>query len=530
MKNTRRQILLGLAPAAGAVAAPAPNRAAAVRSALFNVRDYGAVGDGTRMNTKAIQDAVDACARAGGGTVLIPAGRYLSSTIVLQSHVMIELASGATLLGSSNLADFPVHVPKRRSYTDVYVDRSLIYAENAENIGICGRGTIDGQGAAYKDRRYMIRPYIIRCIECRGVSVSGVTILNSPMWVQHYLACDDVSIHGISVHSVVNANNDGIDIDCCQRVRISDCEIVSGDDAIVLKATSDRPCRDVTVTNCVLSTRCNALKLGTESNGGFENIAISNCTIYDTRLAGIALEMVDGGRLDRVAISNIAMHNVSAPIFIRLGDRGRPFVTGGPRPPAGSLANVVISNVEAVSSRVTGCAIAGLAGHAMENVTLENIRLVFPGGGTAADARRAVPENADKYPEYAMFGTLPAYAFYCRHVKGLRLRNIVTRFDGAEERPALVCDDVEGLDLADSAFAGAAEGEPAIRFADVRDAFVHGCRTPAAVQTWLQVTGGASGRITVMGNDLQRAAKAVDATAGVPDGAVFQEGNRLKAG
>ena len=178
------------------------------------------------------------------------------------------------------------------------------------------------------------------------------------------------------------------------------------------------------VANCVLSTACNALKLGTESNGGFENIAISNCTIYDTRLAGIALEMVDGGVLDRVTISNIVMNGVATPIFIRLGDRARPFTEGGARPPVGKLRNVSIANVQAAGAGGVGCAIAGLPGHAIENVVLENLRLTFAGGGKRADARREIPENAEKYPEHSMFGTLPAYGFYCRHVKGLSLRNI----------------------------------------------------------------------------------------------------------
>ncbi len=305
-------------------------------------------------------------------------------------------------------------------------------------------------------------------------------------------------------------------------MRISDCEISSGDDAIVLKATADRPSKDVVIANCVLSSACNALKLGTESNGGFENIAISNCTIYDTRLAGIALEMVDGGVLDRVNISNIVMNNVATPVFIRLGDRARPFTEGGARPPVGKLHNVAIANVQAEGAGPMGCAIAGLAGHAIENVVLENLRLTFTGGGTRADARREIPENADKYPEHSMFGTLPAYGFYCRHVKGLSLRNIETSFLEDDERPALVCDDVEGLELAGSAFAGS------IRLKQVNDAFVHGCRAPGRVQTWMEVSGNQSERISVMGNELGNARKAVDIAGDVAKDAVFLTGNRVQ--
>ena len=152
----------------------------------------------------------------------------------------------------------------------------------------------------------------------------GLTLRNSPMWVQHYLACEGVCIDGIRVESTCNANNDGIDIDGCERVRIANCDIRSGDDALVLKSTLERPCRNVVVTNCVLSSLCNAFKLGTESNGGFENIVMSNCAIYDTRISGIALELVDGGTLEQVSISNVTMHNTRSAIFIRLGDRARP--------------------------------------------------------------------------------------------------------------------------------------------------------------------------------------------------------------
>ena len=252
------------------------------------------------------------------------------------------------------------------------------------------------------------------------------------------------------MHSRVNANNDGIDIDSCDRVRISDCEISSGDDAIVLKSTCARPTKNAVITNCVLSTHCNALKLGTESNGGFENIAISNCTIYDTRLSGIALESVDGGRLDRVQVSNIAMDGVGAPIFIRLGNRGRPFEAGGPQQPPGRLRNIIIRDVQAVRASRIGCAISGLPGHPIEDLTLDNLRLEFEGGGKPSHARGDVPEYPDKYPEHSMFGTLPAYGFYCRHVRRLHVRDVHLTSAQPDDRPALLTEDVEGLEVSSS--------------------------------------------------------------------------------
>jgi len=409
---------------------------------LYDVRDYGAKADGKTLSTESIQKAIDECSKAGGGTVYLPPGTFLSGTIYFKTGVTLKLAAGCTLLGSAELKDYPPTVPALRSYTDNYTDKSLIYGENVERIGITGDGVIDGQGASFKGP-YKVRPYMIRFIECRNVTVKDVTIRNSPMWVQHYLACDDVRIAGITVRSLVNANNDGIDIDSCRRVVISDCNIESGDDAIVLKSTSARICVDVAITNCVLSTRCNAVKMGTESNGGFQNIAITNCVIYNTRLAGVALEIVDGGTMDRVVVSNITMNKVGAPIFVRLGNRARPFKENMETPRMGVMRNITISNIEATGANPTGCAISGLPDAAIENVTLSNVRLSFEGGGTKADAARAIPEKPTDYPEYAMFGKLPAYGFYCRHVRGLRLLNVQLQSAKPDQRHAVVLEDVE---------------------------------------------------------------------------------------
>ncbi|MGC8794676.1 MAG: glycoside hydrolase family 28 protein, partial [Bryobacteraceae bacterium] len=416
ISHARRNFLAGLA-GAGAFALPAraQNPAAA---GLLNVKSFGAAGDGVRLDTEALQAAIDACAGAGGGTVYFPAGRYHTGGLVLRSHVHLYLDAGATLLGSTRLDDYPVTRPKIRSYTDNYTERSLIFGEDLEDVGLHGPGAIDGRGAAFKGP-YRVRPYLIRLVSCRQVAVTGVTLRDSPMWVQHYLACEDVLIDGITVRSHVNANNDGIDIDCCQRVVISDCNISSGDDAIVLKSTSPRPTRHVAVVNCVLSSICNAFKLGTESNGGFEDIVLSNCTMYETRLSGLAIEMVDGGVLDRISVSNVVMRDVNNVLFIRLGDRGRPYEEGGPRPGVGRLRNVQIAGIQATGASNIGCPISGIPGHYVENVSIRDVDIGFTGG--VKQAPEDVPEHPDRYPEHKMFGTLPAYGFFCRHVRNLRL-------------------------------------------------------------------------------------------------------------
>jgi hypothetical protein len=183
--------------------------------------------------------------------------------------------------------------------------------------------------------------------------------------------------------------------------------------------------------------------MGTESNGGFKNIVMTGCAIYDTRLAGVALEIVDGGTMDRVVVSNITMDKIGAPVFLRLGNRARPFRKDLKVSGIGAMRNITISNIEATGANPTGCAISGLPEARIENVTMSNLRLSFDGGGTKADAERAVPEKPADYPEYSMFGRLPAYGLYCRHIKGVKLLNVQLQLAGSDRRHAIVFDDVE---------------------------------------------------------------------------------------
>ncbi len=404
-------------------------------------------------------------------------GVFLSGTIRLRSHVTLWIASGATLRGSERIEDYESITPQ---IPFLYRDRftkSLIYAERQEDIALAGGGVIDGQGQRFPARPGDDggRPYLLRFSECRNVQVRGLTLRDSARWLSHYLACEDVTIEGITIHSRIRENRDGMDIDSCDRVRIANCSVFSGDDCIVLKATASRPCRRVTVTNCTLSSGASALKLGTESQGGFEDISFDNCVLYDTNGDGVSVEEVDGGVCERINVSNLVMRNVRVPLFIRLGNRANP-LPGLPTPGVGKLRDIMITNVQASEAGNVGCSITGLADHPVENVTLQNIRIRFAGGGTPQDAERAVPEKETSYPKGSMFGVLPAYGLYCRHASGLRLHNLDFAFDQDDARPAIIAEDVSDLDLFSLAATSAATGS-LVRLVDVRGAAP---RLPAA--------------------------------------------------
>ncbi|MBI4580299.1 MAG: glycoside hydrolase [Planctomycetes bacterium] len=509
---------------------------------FYSVARFGAVGDGRTMNTAAIQSAIDAAAAAGGGTAWFPAGTWRSGTLVLKDNVTLHLESGATLLGSTDLADYPRHRPAYRSYTDEYVDMALIYAEGARNVGVVGAGTIDGQGGdpAFKPPRgqngYLQRPYLLRFVECRHVRVAGITLRDSPMWVQHYLACDNVTLERVTVLSNCNHNNDMIDIDGCRFVRIIGCTGESGDDAITLKSTGTRACENVTISDCNVASNCNAIKFGTESTGGFRNITITNCTVHRpslpgvgrSQLSGISLLTVDGGTIDGVTISNIAVQGTQAPIFLRLGNRARKHTPDAPAPGVGVLRNVIISNVVATGATHTGCAIAGLPGHPIENVTLRDIRITFAGGGTLDHARRDVPEQPGQYPECTMFGTLPAYGFYVRHVDGLVLDNVQVGWEKPDRRPALVCDDVRNLTVTGLRAQAAPEAAETIVLKNSDTILIRGCTAPAGATAFLHLTDGTR-FVNVIGNDLSRAAHAFRFAPGVDPHVLFEAANHLPA-
>jgi polygalacturonase len=428
----------------------------------FNVNRFGARGDGEILDTEAIQSAINACSESGGGTVIFPPGTYLSGTLMLRDRVNLHLHEGATLLGSTKPEDYPKIKTRVRSYYEEIVLQSLIFGEDLSHVSITGKGTIDGQGAAFvvstkkKPDRYFDRPHIIRMIACKNVQIKDINMRNSAMWMQHYLACENLTVTGIRVYNHANQNNDMIDIDGCKNVIVSDCYGDTDDDALTFKSTSEYTCENITVTNCILSSHCNAIKCGTESTGGFKNFTISNCIIRPSDdiepifgkpggISGISLEIVDGGVMEGIIISNISMDGPEVPIFIRLGNRARKHMTQAETPPVGQLSNVIISQVIARNSGKTGCAITGIPGYPVRNLKLSGMILEFAGGVNDSVDPADVPELEDLYPEATMFDVLPAYAFFIRHAEEISLSDVKVNTLAPDVRKPIISQDVSGL-------------------------------------------------------------------------------------
>ncbi|HEX8142418.1 MAG TPA: glycoside hydrolase family 28 protein [Pyrinomonadaceae bacterium] len=477
---------------------------------VYDVRAFGARGDGKTLDTTAINSAIDAAAAAGGGTVRFPAGTYLSFSIHLKSNITLYLDQGATLLAADpKEAKGSYDMPEPNEW-DMYQDfghshwrNSLIWGIGLENISIVGPGLINGKGLTRRSPRprrplqpgdtpttlggsqTTARPEsplgeddpaevmnglgnkAISLKLCRNVLLRDFSILNGGHFALLATGVDNLTIDNLKV----DTNRDGFDIDSCRNVRISNCSVNSpNDDAIVLKSSYAlgfaRATENVTITGCFVSGYdigslldatykrnvkeapdrdgpTGRLKFGTESNGGFRNITISDIVFDHCR--GLALETVDGGLLEDVSITNITMRDINnSPIFLRLGRRMR----GPAGTPVGELRRVNISNVVVYNADPRFASIiAGLPGHDIEDVRLSNIRIFYQGGGTREQAAVEPPERETNYPEPSMFGPIPAYGLYIRHAKGIEISNVEVSYLNEDQRPAFMLEDVKGVDF-----------------------------------------------------------------------------------
>ncbi|MBN2218628.1 MAG: glycoside hydrolase family 28 protein [Pirellulales bacterium] len=438
----------------------------------FNVVDFGAAAsdgnlDDVHKNTQAIQRAVDACAASGGGRVVVPAGTFATATIVLKSNVTLHLDKGAVLLGSPSIKDYPFHKPANRRRYDLHLGRSLVLAQGADRVGVTGEGTINGNSKTKNDfygpgRLNGDRPTALWFDECTNVTVQGITMTSAGFWTNPYSLCRNVHIDGIRITESTFMNNDGCDICDCENVVIENCDIDCLDDAICLKGFMPGGCKNIVARNNRLRSLCNAIKAGTDSSGGFQNVLFENNHVHQTGIAGIALEITDGGTMQNVIIRDTTMDVVGTPIFIKLGDRNRALYDGKTKYPVsnGVLRDVRISGVTALVDKIErrnaderrmhnyacyASSITAFPGHWVERLDIENVKITIAGGfpeRTAKDAQRKVPENSRGYPENRMFGPLPAYGFYIRHAKDVTLKDVEIVIRQKDGRPAVALDDV----------------------------------------------------------------------------------------
>ena len=506
----------------------------ALRATDVEITKYGAVGDGKTLNSISIQKAIDECNRTGGGKVIFPAGKFLSGTIVLKDNVVLHFNKDALLLGSTNVNDYQNLDP----FTDglgVDVGFALIVAVEAKHIGIEGEGAIDGQGSKLKaeqiltdnrpeGQRWGRRPFLLRIVRCEYVNIKGISLFYSAAWTSHYFQSKHIQIENVKIVSHGVPHNDGIDLDGCQDVRIKDCDIESGDDALCFKTTSSKmACSDVVVSGMKLKSSQAGIKMGTESMAAFENIKISDCLIYDTKNGGIKLFSVDGAHLRNIEISGIVMKEVKTPMMFRLGSRLSVFRKGQDVQQAtGTFENVVIKNVKAKAADsaqlkpASGILITGVPGHYITGLTLENIEIDLAGAGTLEQGRQVVPEAIDKYPEVKTFGPLlPAYGIWARHVKGLKLKNIKFNLANKDLRPAFICEDGNDIEVKECSFPTAAGAQSVIRLEQVVGAGIKDVTTNGAADCFVLVEGNNSDKISVKKNKTPGINKAVELGAGI---------------
>ena len=440
---------------------------------VYDARDYGAKGDGKTLDHAPINKAIDAANNDGGGQVVLSAGTYLCGSIRLKSNVELHLAAGAKILAAP--AEMKAYDksevfggPEYQDGGHTYFHNSLIWAEGQQNVSITGHGMIDGEGLTKRDTEKAgnvqggsigTGDKAIALKLCRNVTIRDITIFRGGHFAIITTGCDIGTIDNVTI----DTNRDGIDIDCCKYFTVSNTKVnTPNDDAIVLKSSYalKRPvlCEHILITHCIVTGYklgtflsgeyipekvnwvCGRIKLGTESNGGYRNITISNCTCMWS--SGLAFEEVDQGRMENITVSNISLSHVHHyPIYITTGCRNR-----GPKEVTrmSSARDIYINNVIADDcDSLAGIIITGMEGEPIRNVSLSNIRIQYRGGGKKVS--KPYREQGTNYPEPRWAGPTPAYGLFARHVDGLHLQNVHFELLRPDERPDIILEDVKEL-------------------------------------------------------------------------------------
>jgi polygalacturonase len=476
---------------------------------VFNVRDYGAAADGRTKDTRAIKDAIEACGRAGGGMVYFPPGSYLTGAIQLKSNLTLYVEAGATILGSPDAEDYPVMPNPWPGQDSEIADpkivfAALLYGERLSNVTISGRGVIDGQGQVWWDRalrrdplvKLHGRPRLIRLIRSKNLLIEGLTLQNSPFWTVDPIFSEGITITGLTILNPWNAPNaDGINLEACRNVHISNCHIDTGDDCVAIKSGMGEPgrvvglaCENITVTNCTMRRGHGGVVVGSDMSGGARNIAISNCVFQGTD-KGIRLKSMRGrgGVVEGIVVNNIVMQDVPQAFAIDMYYRGG--FDDPPEPVSEKtpvFRDILFSNISARGSKRAGL-ISGLQEMPLAGITFQNIRISAQEG------------------------------FSCSRAKNLAFRDVEV---DTERGPALIGRDIGGLEIAGFRSRRPHPDTAIIDLKDVRDVFLRGCWAAPETFAFLKVRGASSGNIVLNGNDLKYAKDAVLLDPDVPRGAL----------
>ena len=564
---TRREWLGGLAlPAAGAVmgaglvtqgslAAPTANAALEKDdpgARVYNVRGYGAKGDGVTLDTVAVQSAVDACHGDGGGTVLVPAGTFVIGTVELKSNVTLHIAAAGKLMGSADGRQYHAvdAIPLEGDHTLGDGNWALLFAVNARNLTIEGPGTIDGHGAQFhaavrgsappSGLGGNHRPYHVLVYHCEDFAVRNISMLDCAYHSIRVIQSQRIHMDGVYIHNRVNGNNDGFHFISAEHVTVSNCIVKSQDDACAMFGS----CKHMTITNSYFSTRWSVFRFG----GGFaENITVSNCLLHEVYGCPIKFHADLGSRFENISFSNLVLQNVTGPINFSVGPGApgtRPQAVDAQQRPAPErqtalpvVRNISFSNIHGTvttdpaqlsettltsgynpGERHSCITLNCVGGSTLENISFANIRLTFGGGGTAEDAaRRDLPQFAG---EYFALGPMPAYGFYARNARGITLQNVRFQVSTPDLRPAMILDHMEDVAISGLSVQGNTEADSVLRFIDSSQILLAASRVLTPSSTFLQIEGASNDGIIVEGGDLSKAASTVAFKNGATENSV----------